>query len=352
MTAYLEPSLVHVIPSDGIGGVEVAARSMAGRDDLACRFTLILVAGNSLTSGQPSIRASPFRSSLNPLAQCRALYLIWSMRPDIVVFSLWRTAFIAVALRLLRPRSTIVYFLHLDRATHPLDRIGSALGIAVASQIWGDSQTTLERRLAGSNKPRRVISFVTERLLPPPPELPQPHFILWARINEQKGIDRAIAIIDALRHNGINARYDVWGPDGGALDALKAKVEHLELQHSVLFLGPLARDALASVASQASFFLQPSRAEGMAMSCVEAMQMGLVPLVTAVGEMAEYVKDGQTGLIVDGARPDHDARRIEAVLADPAQFASIRRAALRRWTDAPLYADDLCQAASDLAKRR
>ena len=40
--------IAHLIPQDGIGGVEVAARSMAERDDLTDDFFLLLVAGPML----------------------------------------------------------------------------------------------------------------------------------------------------------------------------------------------------------------------------------------------------------------------------------------------------------------
>ena len=40
--------------------------------------------------------------------------------------------------------------------------------------------------------------------------------------------------------------------------------------------------------ANASFYLQTSKFEGFAMSVVESMMMGLVPVVTPVGEIGRY----------------------------------------------------------------
>lgn len=87
------------------------------------------------------------------------------------------------------------------------------------------------------------------------------------------------------------------------------------------------------------------------MACVEAMQLGLVPVVTPVGEMARYVEHGRNGIIID---PDNLARVVDdiiALIANPSRFAELRDAAIARWAGVPLYAEDVCRAAADLASR-
>ena len=87
------------------------------------------------------------------------------------------------------------------------------------------------------------------------------------------------------------------------------------------------------------------------MACVEAMQFGLVPVVTPVGEMARYVEHGRNGILLD---PDCLGRGVDdilALIAQPGRFAELRGAAIARWANAPLYAEDVCRAATDLATR-
>lgn len=82
------------------------------------------------------------------------------------------------------------------------------------------------------------------------------------------------------------------------------------------------------------------------MSVVEAMQLGLVPVVTPVGEIANYCRHMENGIIHDDLAST--AAAIEAVVADPERYAAMSRAAIETWRDAPLYADDFAAAADEL----
>lgn len=348
------PRIVHVIPHDGIGGVETAARIMA-TDAAArtadCDFQLLLIAGRSLVSVPARILQSPFLHPLNPLAQIRAIRLCLQQRPDVLVCSLWRSVGVALAVRLLRPRTRLAFFLNLDRPAHAVDAVASWIAIRAADEIWADSRATLEARLRGRSKRSRVISFVTDRLAPgnATAPSPRPRFVSWSRLNRQKGIDRALRFVAELRRRGLSPSFDIWGPDDGELVRLRALACRLEIDGLVRFLGPADRDALPSIASEAGFFLQLSRFEGMAMGVVEAMQLGLVPVVTAVGEMPLYVRDGVNGLIVDGEDVGDAADRMVRLLERPADFAEMRARVLAHWRDAPLYSADVCRAAAALA---
>jgi glycosyltransferase involved in cell wall biosynthesis len=347
--------IVHLIPHDGLGGVEVAARSMAARENAPCDFQLLLIAGPVIGGDRGRIIESPYASPLNPLAQFRALKLCLRARPDILIFSLWRSFAVALAMRILRPRTRIVFFLNLTRSTHFVDAIVSRMAIAIADAVWADSDATLQQRLGRRNKPSRVISFVTDRLAPAAgtvPIAPKPRFVSWSRLNRQKGIDRALRFINLLADMGADARFDVWGPDDGALPRLRKLADELGIAKRVTFHGPAARDELPGIAAGASFFLQLSRFEGMAMGTVEAMQLGLVPVVTAVGEMSRYVVDGVTGVIVDPDRPDPAIREMIRLLDEPERYRLIQQRAAECWQRAPLYADDICAAAAELGSRR
>ena len=54
------------------------------------------------------------------------------------------------------------------------------------------------------------------------------------------------------------------------------------------------------IAQDCSFFIQLSSYEGMAMSVVESMQLGLVPIITEVGEIENYCQDLKNGIIYEG----------------------------------------------------
>jgi glycosyltransferase involved in cell wall biosynthesis len=347
------PRILHIIPHDGVGGVEVAARSMAERTDLGCDFTLLLLAGETLAEDRSKVVTSPYRSALNPLAHLRAIRLCLRARPDVLVMSLWRSVGVGVLACLLSRRTRLVYFLNLDRPAHFVDAVAARIAIACSDEVWGDSDATLATRIGTRRKATRVISFVTERRTVPA-ALPgvRPHFVTWSRLNRQKGIDRALHFIATLRKSGIDATFDIWGPDDGERSLLEGLAKNLNIVDSVAFRGLAARETLPGIAAEAGFFLQLSRFEGMAMGTVEAMQLGLVPVVTPVGEMARYVQDELTGVVVDPDQLDQAAAKVAAVLHAPGAYGRLRAGAVRYWQEARLYPEDVCAAARDLVMRR
>ena len=343
--------LLHLIPHDGMGGVEIAARSMAAKPPRGCDFRLVFLAGGPIGGSASNILASPFRSASNPLAHARVLRQVLRHPPDVAIFSLWRTVPVMLALKRLRPAIRLVYTLNNERTFHRVEATAAAAAVAAADEVWADSEATLGARLPPSFLgTSRTISFVSDRLPPVPAIPPVPRFVLWSRLSRQKRVDRAIDLIAQLVERGIDAEFDIYGPDDGERVSLVAKAS--PLGHRIRFHGPVARSDLPRIARGASFFLLPSDMEGMAMSCVEAMQLGLVPVVTPAGEMGRYVMPGVSGVLIDPNDPAAATDRVMALLADPKAYAAIRSAAIARWADAPLYADDVCAAAVALAARR
>ena len=75
------------------------------------------------------------------------------------------------------------------------------------------------------------------------------------------------------------------------------------------------------------------------MSVVEAMQLGLIPVVTAVGEIAYYCSDGVNSLLV---RDDaHTVASLMELLKNPEQARVMSQAAIDTWTEVPFYRNDV-----------
>jgi glycosyltransferase involved in cell wall biosynthesis len=345
-----KPLALHIIPYDGIGGVEVAARSLAVGDHGDLRLGRVYLSSKGgAHPPDPDIWTGPESSEWVPANYAGALRHILRRKPDLLIVSLWRSAIVALVAKLLRPRLKLVAFLHLDRPVHLPDRLLHALMIRLAHEVWADSAGTLAMRLPGPRK-GRVISFVTERLPPLPPCPPAPRFIFWGRLHAQKGLDRALDILAALHPRHRDTTFTLIGPDGGQAAALRAQADRLGLD--VTFTGPLPRARIFEIAAGHSFFLMPSHSEGMAMAVVEAMQLGLVPVVTPVGEIAHYARDGDTAVVLETPAPQAAARRLAALLDEPARLRRMGAAARAVWADTPLYAEDVLAACRALLARR
>lgn len=346
--------IVHLVPADGIGGVETAARSMvaavetAGRSTVAagdesCHFSLLFI--------EPERSAAQGRSGIASLLgdNLRAFRQVSALDPDVIICSLWRSVPLALLLRATRRKTRLAFFVHNDVAMHRLDAVLSRMAIRAADMVWGDSAATLAARRVPVER-ARVISFVTDRLVAPDSHDAAPRFVSWGRLSRQKGIDRSIRLVALLAERGLDVRYDIYGPDGGERENLVALARDLGIGDRVRFLGPVERSALPGIAAQHRFFLQLSRSEGMCMAAVEAMQLGLVPVATAVGEMARYVRSDDTGISVDPDRLEAAADAVERLIRDEAVWHRHSAAAARHWLGAPLYAEDVCRAAKEIGE--
>jgi glycosyltransferase involved in cell wall biosynthesis len=348
------PRIIHLIPVDGLGGVETAARSMLNDDSNTDGFKLMLIAGKTLSINKSQVMESPFHSLNNPLAHLYTLYKIFSEKPKILVCSLWWTVPVGLFVKLLMPKTRIVYFLHFASTTHIFDKLFSQLMLYFCDAVWADSAATLSARIKEhkiTTTTTRVISFVISMpISTKASNIFLPRFIFWGRLNKQKGLDRAINLIKVLVDRGVTCNFEIYGPDDGELNSINKQVKKLKLEQYIQFVGSINHSQLADIASPNSFFLQLSHMEGMAMAVVEAMQFGLVPIVTPVGEIARYCKNDLNAIVVhDIDRLDKTAEKIIYLLNNKKKYQTMQFSAQKTWCDAPVYRDDFLLAAKELS---
>lgn len=332
--------VVHLIPSLGIGGVECAAQTTLSNKPSGFLFRVQTI--------QPHYYPpQSFRTFIIYRFYLTIRNLTRS-HPDLLIVSLWRSCIVGLIYKLLHPRLPLVVFLHFPRSVHLLDCILTNLCLLVSTEVWADSRQTLADRVPTNlSRPGRIISFVTNHIdpLPKPPHV-TPDFIFWGRIHPQKCITRALSIFTQILHHYRNASFTIIGPDQGQLDLLKSLALQLKISDSVRFLGPLSFPDIYSQSAHASFFLQTSIMEGMCLSVVEAMQMGLVPVVTPVGEIQSYTQHESNSIHVtsDQSAVDHVLRLLE----NPGLYNQYRNNAISQWKNHRLYHQDVFSASAQL----
>ena len=342
--------IVQLIPYDAIGGVEVAANSIHAGDHNethgGLRFERQYLVNRSGAACGPADYHGPNRSLYNPRPYLHALSRLFRKPPDLLVASLWRSALVLILLKMARPKQKTVLFLHLAHDVHWLDRIANQIAMRLADGIWADSAATLNQRVSPNLQHKgRVISFLLESRSLPEISNPAPEFIFWGRLSPQKGLERALNIFSRILPLAPDAHFKIIGPDCGVENDLKARVEQLGIAENVSFTGAKSQADIHTIASRASFYLQTSLDEGMAMSVVEAMQIGLVPVVTPVGEIARYCVDGKNAVWVQ-----EDATAVDVVMAllsDADRYKRMSYAAAEYWQEKPLYRDDFLAAATE-----
>ncbi|MFT7526389.1 MAG: glycosyltransferase involved in cell wall biosynthesis [Arenicella sp.] len=343
--------VIHLIPRNGIGGVETAVRSMIGYECSDYNFQLVLITGETLEAGDDGLSIEPLYSENNLFSHFRALKRVISAKPDVVVCSLWRSLPVSLCVKLIRPKTKLVFFLHSATTIHIFDRWLSIIMLSFCDACWADSEATLRARVGSRKRMRkRVVSFVIE---PSPKMLKQsihrPKFVFWGRLHQMKGLDKAINLIELLIASGCEANYEVWGPDGGAYSSLKHQIETHNLQQVVRLRGTAHHPDLTEIAMQNSFYLQLSNDEGMGMSVVEAMQRGLVPVVTPVGEIGSYCRAGENSIVVRDVDDFTDTvSEIFSLIKDESKYRQYQIAAHEYWNSKILYRDDFYKAVDEL----
>ena len=157
----------------------------------------------------------------------------------------------------------------------------------------------------------------------------QPVAVFVGRIQPLKAPDvllRAAARVDGLRV------VIAGGPSGSGLsapDGLIRLAEELGITERVTFLPPQTRERLADLYRAADVVAVPSYSESFGLVAVEAQACGTPVVAAAVGGLPTAVRDGVSGVLVDGHDPADWADAIAGLLArDAADVAAMSAAAV------------------------
>ena len=116
----------------------------------------------------------------------------------------------------------------------------------------------------------------------------------------------------------------VGGPSGPGLD-LADLASSLGISNSVRFLPPLGGDMLPALYRGADLVCVPSYNESFGLVALEAQACGTPVVAAAVGGLVTAVRDGVSGVLVDGHDPADWARVLGGLLREPGRRAELSR---------------------------
>jgi D-inositol-3-phosphate glycosyltransferase len=168
--------------------------------------------------------------------------------------------------------------------------------------------------------------------------LPQDAVVLTfaGRIQPLKAPDVLLRAVHALlgRDPDLRARLVVpvvGGPSGTGLEhpeSLAQLAAALGIGDVVRFVPPVAQRTLADWYAASTLVCVPSYNESFGLVAVEAQASGTPVVAAAVGGLTTVVRDGVSGLLVDGHDPADYARAMERILTAPGLRERLSRGAV------------------------
>jgi len=145
--------------------------------------------------------------------------------------------------------------------------------------------------------------------------------ITVARLETYKGIDMALKAVAECRRGGFAVNYLVVGA-GKKKKTYQKLAEELDIAAAVRFVGNVPDADLPLLLNASNAYIGVSRradgtrVEGFGVALAEASACGLPVIAGQSGGLAEAVRDGETGLVVDPDDPVAVAAALKRLLED------------------------------------
>lgn len=134
-----------------------------------------------------------------------------------------------------------------------------------------------------------------------------------ARLEPVKNLSLLLKAAHQLKRQRDDFCISIFG-DGSLRDKLISEISELHLESTVLLHGHTER--MQEIMPCWDIFVLSSFHEGIPISLIEAMSLGITPVCTRVGGVPEVVKEADTGLLVENDNPDAFARALDSLIED------------------------------------
>ncbi len=298
--------IVHIVPTFGQGGVQTAM--LYSIDDLSKVFDykilVITDVNEQWIEDLPSYQKECIISTGSPnllVGYIKAYKLLKKIQPHIVICSLWKSILLSVFYKIFNRKTLLISFFHTSYSPHFIYILLHKMLAVFQDVCFADSDVTKDyvSKFYGI-KNIYTIPFIFPFSLKKRWRLIDPaniRFAYFGNVLQYKNIDRALAFCKLCKMNGLNFIFDLY--TFGALEKYREKISALELTNQVSLKNTVPLSIVIDKMIEYDFLLQLSDEEGMALSVVEAMNCGLVPIVTPVGEIGKYSQDGVNAIWLD-----------------------------------------------------
>ena len=153
----------------------------------------------------------------------------------------------------------------------------------------------------------------------------EPSIVFVGRVTDRKNPLEIVSIARGIAKRLPKAKIYVVG-DGELVRALASEVSSSGLADRVIMLGRRPRADVAKIMSASDFLVTTGRNEAFGLAVLEAMSLGVVPVIYDSPGVRDLVIDGLNGRLAKGA--DEVAEAIAALWEDPGAYKALSAAAI------------------------
>jgi glycosyltransferase involved in cell wall biosynthesis len=145
-------------------------------------------------------------------------------------------------------------------------------------------------------------------------------------------VDAVLRAVALLRRRGQDVVCDIVG-DGPERSSLDRLARSLRLDGAFRFHGQVAPDRAEELLARADVYVSVSESDGASVALLEAMAIGVVPVVSDIPANAAWIRDERNGVLVE-IEPTAIADGIErAARLDRAAVSEANRSVVREHAD-------------------
>jgi glycosyltransferase involved in cell wall biosynthesis len=133
-------------------------------------------------------------------------------------------------------------------------------------------------------------------------------------LSTRKGVPELLAALALPGWNADHTRVSLVG--GGKLAAWRQQTHALGLSDWVHLEGWATQERVSELMAQADVLVLPSHDEGLPLVILEALSHGVAVVCTPVGEIADFLQDGEHALFVPPGNAPALAAQLQRLLAD------------------------------------
>jgi glycosyltransferase involved in cell wall biosynthesis len=349
----MKKKIIHIIPTFELGGVQTGI--LYSLEDLNKVYDYkILVIGKidvewlkNLSSLHQSYIISTGASGL-PAGWLKGYKLLKQLKPDFIISSLWKSVGLSATYKLLNNKVWLGGFFHSTASPHFASTFFMKIMSFSQDVSFADSYVTkqfLEKfyKIKNTHIIPYFFTFVKKEGHKNFDPL-RIKIAYFGRMSLAKGVDRSIEFCDLLKQGGVNFIFDIYGD--GPIEAYTEKIKKAGLENEVKIRKVLPLNMVMETMQRYDFLLQLSNNEGMALAVVEAMNLGLVPIVTPVGEIKRYSKDGFNAIWLDPAFDDNLPAlvdKVRKVATNPVAYYNLSSSAAGTFINYKKYCEALIE---------